>query len=134
MKKVIYIRETFDTKAARFNKLSTSLEVEFHETNENVFKKGDKGQYFYIVLEGCYYIETENAKDKKKSKSIYYFPGDSFGEVSLIYDVPRGATITAQKASTLIKISKSAFNECGDVQKSIQYLNSFFENHSYFEN
>jgi CRP-like cAMP-binding protein len=55
-------------------------------------------------------VETESQKDRRKEKTIYYYPGDSFGEVSLIYDVPRGATIVANKDSTLIRIPKSVFN------------------------
>jgi cAMP-dependent protein kinase regulator len=92
-----------------------SLEIERHEISEVVFRKGDRGEYFYIVLEGIYYVETENQKDKRKEKSIYYYPGDSFGEVSLIYDVPRGATIIANKESSLIKVPKVVFNECGNL-------------------
>ncbi len=110
-----------------------NLELEKHEVSEVVFRKGDRGEYFYIVLEGIYYVETENVKDKRKEKSIYYYPGDSFGEVSLIYDVPRGATIIANKESSLIKVPKAVFNECGNLEKSIKYLNTFFENHPYFE-
>jgi len=30
-------------------------------------------------LEGVYYVEIENAKEKRKEKNIYYYPGDSFG-------------------------------------------------------
>jgi CRP-like cAMP-binding protein len=62
------------------------------------------------VLEGVYVVETESQKDRRKEKTIYYYPGDSFGEVSLIYDVPRGATIVANKDSTLIRIPKTVFN------------------------
>ncbi len=62
------------------------------------------------MLEGVYVVETESQKDRRKEKTIYYYPGDSFGEVSLIYDVPRGATIVANKDSTLIRIPKTVFN------------------------
>ena len=75
-----------------------------------MFKKGDKGEYFYIVLEGAYCVELINQKERKKSKQIFYYPGDSFGEVSLIYDVPRGATIVADQNSCLIRIPKDIFN------------------------
>lgn len=75
-----------------------------------VFEKGDEGNHFYIVLEGVYCVEVENTKDGKKERQIYYYPGDSFGEVSLIYDVPRGTRIVAEKNSSLITIKKEIFN------------------------
>lgn len=56
-----------------------------------------------------------NQKERKKSKQIFYYPGDSFGEVSLIYDVPRGATIIADQSSSVIRIPKDIFNECGNL-------------------
>lgn len=60
-----------------------------------LFDKGDEGELFYIVLEGAYCVETEIIKDGKKDRPIYYYSSDSFGEVSLIYNVPRGTRIVA---------------------------------------
>lgn len=108
--KVIFIKESFDLASPSFSRLAAHLELENHQIHEIVFRKGDKGEYFYIVLEGVYCVESENAKDRRKEKNIYYYPGDSFGEVSLIYDVPRGATIVANKDSALIRIPKQVFN------------------------
>ena len=64
--KVIFIKESFDLKSPHFAKLAISLELEKHGISEVVFRKGDRGEYFYIVLEGIYYVETENQKDKRK--------------------------------------------------------------------
>lgn len=51
----------------------------------------------------------------------------------MIYDVPRGATIVADQNSYVVRIPKDIFNECGNLEASIRYLNSYFENHPYFE-
>ena len=63
---MIFIKESFDLKSTSFSKLAINLELESHEQNQIVFKKGDKGEYFYIVLEGVYVVETESQKDRRK--------------------------------------------------------------------
>ena len=78
-------------------------------------------------------MEQDNLKEGKREKQIYYEAGDSFGEVSLIYDVPRGTRIIADVPGTLIAIEKEVFNSCGNLKSNILYLNSFFSNHSFFE-
>jgi CRP-like cAMP-binding protein len=106
--------------------------LEGHSKNQMVFEKGDEGRHFFIVLEGVYCVEVENLKEGKKERPIYYYPGDSFGEVSLIYDVPRGTRIVADENSCLLTIKKETFNECGDLRKNILHLNSFFAAHPFF--
>lgn len=39
-----------------------------------------------------------------------YAPGEGFGELSLLYNTPRAATITAQKESLLWKLDRDTFN------------------------
>ena len=36
--------------------MALHLELEYHQIHQIVFKKGDKGEYFYIVLEGVYCV------------------------------------------------------------------------------
>lgn len=43
-----------------------SLSIENHTYNSIVFRKGDQGEYFYIVLEGVFCVESDNNKDKRK--------------------------------------------------------------------
>ena len=42
--------------------MAMHLELEEHKINDIVFKKGDRGEYFYIVLEGAYCVELMNQK------------------------------------------------------------------------
>jgi len=39
-----------------------------------------------------------------------YEPGESFGELSLLYNTPRAATITAKTDSTLFQLDRQVFN------------------------
>ena len=39
-----------------------------------------------------------------------YVPGEGFGELALLYNAPRAATITATQESTLMKLDRGTFN------------------------
>jgi CRP-like cAMP-binding protein len=69
-------------------------QVLLHETyavNEYVFRQDDPGDRFYIILEGAcgVLIETDRAVQEVRT----YRVGDSFGELALIQNQPRAASI-----------------------------------------
>jgi CRP-like cAMP-binding protein len=56
IQKVLFIKECFDLTSPKLPKMALHLELEYHQENQVVFRKGDKGEYFYIVLEGAYCV------------------------------------------------------------------------------
>jgi MFS family permease len=63
-----------------------------------VFREGDPGDHFYVVEEG----EVEIAGKT-------FGPGEAFGEIALLRDVPRTATVTARADLVLRAISRDDF-------------------------
>jgi len=64
---------------------------------------------FYMILEG----EVEVAKNINNSESRLLKtlgPGDFFGEMALIHNAPRAATVTAKSALTTLELNKAAFD------------------------
>lgn len=43
-----------------------------------MFRKGDAGQHFFIVMYGKCFVQSEDDAPDKKTE-ITYYPGDSFG-------------------------------------------------------
>jgi cAMP-dependent protein kinase regulator len=39
-----------------------------------------------------------------------YSPGEGFGELALLYNAPRAATITADEDSSVLKLDRDTFN------------------------
>lgn len=73
-----------------------------------VIVEGDKGDALYIVESGrldCSKIIKGNNTHLKVYKS-----GESFGELSLLYNVPRAASITALEDCVLYKLDRDTFN------------------------
>ena len=64
---------------------------------------------FYMILDG----EAEVTKDINNSESrllTTLTPGDFFGEMALIHNAPRAATVTAKTALTTLELDKAAFD------------------------
>ena len=77
------------------------------ETGEAVFRKGEAGNTMFLVLSGAVGISDGDLSDENLLDTIG--PGDFFGEMALIANIPRSATVTALEATELIAIDKQRF-------------------------
>jgi MFS family permease len=70
---------------------------------ETVFREGDPGDRFYIVEEGRVeiWMDGERVADE--------WPGEAFGEIALLRDVPRTATATAAEETKLLALERDDF-------------------------
>ena len=90
----------------------------------------------YLVEDGeldCFRKENEQAEEKFLKT---YHPGDAFGELALLYNAPRAATIKSKTVAHLWVLDRNTFNYIvkdaaakrldmyEDFLKSVQVLNS----------
>jgi len=95
LKRVDLLRPLLSSELALVNQ---ALQEKTYKKGEVIFKQGDQGENFYIVHKGeCEGTKTE--KDEVEKFSLT--PGDFFGEVALLNDAPRLATITAIEDETI---------------------------------
>ena len=85
------------------------MEVQHVAENEQVIQQGDQGDRFYIVKSGKLKCLHNNAKGISEVVRMYA-PGDYFGELALLYNVPRAATIVAVTPSLLFTLDRTSFN------------------------
>jgi len=76
-----------------------------------VMASGDPTDSLYIVLSGRLKVLMSDAEGKEVILSILG-PGEFFGEMGLIDDSPRSASVTAIEACELLSIAKRDFKKC----------------------
>ena len=87
--------------------LAFTSENLIHEDGQFLFKEGEPGDAAYIVLKGkvSVFIETE-----KGSVEIAQLKrGDVVGEISILCDVPRTASVKAVESVQTLKVTKDTF-------------------------
>jgi CRP-like cAMP-binding protein len=82
--------------------------LETYDKGRVVISEGEMKEKFYIVFEGAVEV-LKNYAQKDQSLLAQLKPGDMFGELSLIDDLPRSATVITSKASRLLTINKAEF-------------------------
>jgi CRP-like cAMP-binding protein len=121
------------------NPSELAMSVEMHEFDKDiaVFKAGDTGDRFYIIIHGEVRIETNFIPDEsaesdsrnsgaddsgrrdkmKRSMSMdigHLGPGKYFGEMALVNDGERMATIVCNAHSIIMSIGKEVFHKIFD--------------------
>lgn len=78
--------------------------------NEAVIKEGDDGDVLFVVASGtlsCTKVFKGNTDPTFLKK---YEAGEAFGELALLYNAPRAATITADEECLLYALDRATFN------------------------
>ena len=84
-------------------RLSANLGVRRAASGELVVRQGDRGDRFYVIESG----EAEVEVDDRVVRVLG--PGDGFGEIALIRNVPRTASVRAVAPTVLFGLDRSIF-------------------------
>lgn len=77
---------------------------------ETIISQGDVGQEFFILAEGTTEITLIGEDGGPAQKVNELGPGDYFGELALLTNAPRSATVTAITPVQCLVLSRSDFN------------------------
>jgi CRP-like cAMP-binding protein len=107
------------TKHYMFSKLSDtdksniadSMSCEPYDKGEKVITQGEVGEKCYVVEKGKLDITIKNDGSKKGESVGSLTVGDTFGELALLFDAPRAASITCSTSVTLWAVTRSIFRE-----------------------
>ncbi|KAL0093284.1 protein kinase A regulatory subunit [Phycomyces blakesleeanus] len=90
------------------HKIADALESIQYEDKDVVLNQGDYGDNFYLIEDGeaTFYKKGKDGKERMVNKAI---KGDYFGELALINDRPRAATVVANGRLRCATLGKNAF-------------------------
>ena len=77
--------------------------LETYEAGIQIIKEGDSGEELYIVLAGRVVVSRQG------QEIVELHPGVHFGEMALVDQSPRSATITARDATRLLVVQRRSF-------------------------
>ena len=86
--------------------LAGRMDREYVPAGQAVVEEGDRGNRFYVVLEGLFSVTQEGRGERRLLR-----PGDAFGEVALAMDVPRTASVRAVVPATVASCDRATFDE-----------------------
>jgi CRP-like cAMP-binding protein len=95
-----------DMEEGLLGEVVTALRTRTAGVGEVIVREGDPGDRCYLVGEGRLTAYKGGASHEPVAE---YTAGDSFGELALLYDCPRQATVRAATACTLYTLSRLPF-------------------------
>ena len=77
------------------------------QPGEAVITQGEMGDSFYIIKEGQFEVWVE--RDGQKNKVAALGPGEYFGEIALLLDMPRTASVVSLGQGLVLQLHKEDF-------------------------
>ena len=90
----------------KLNQIAQHLQREEVPPGRQVVREGDRGERFYVVLQGLFTVSQEDLGPRRVLQ-----PGDYFGEVALAMSMPRTASVRALTPATLASCDRATFDE-----------------------
>jgi cAMP-dependent protein kinase regulator len=91
------------------SQISDALKTSQVEAGEIIIKQNDHGDVFYILEDGECYAEKVFTEGEQGEKVKEYKKGTYFGELALIKNEPRAASVIAKTDCKLLSLDRLSF-------------------------
>ncbi len=117
LKKIYLFQELSDDELMHILSIASA---KTYKKEEVIFKEGEKGDAFYVVLKGVVRISTDIPGLGEEALAILK-KGTYFGEMSLIDNAPRSASAISNTDTVLLKITDANFRKLIRSDHAIAY-------------
>ena len=100
--------------ASNLAAVADSMELRRFAAGDKIIEQGDVGTEFFVIAKG----DVDILVDGNKVNTLH--AGDYFGEVALIKDQPRNATVVAQVPTSCFVLDKDEFRSIIDASASFE--------------
>jgi len=90
-------------------KLAAHLEPVSVDPGAAVFRQGDPGDAFYLIVRGSFGIYVAGASGSAEKRVNTLGPGAPFGEMALLSGQPRSATVRADEDAGVLRLDRARF-------------------------
>lgn len=94
-------------EASKLKLLAFTSERLTFEAGQDLCRQGDMGDAMYVIVEGSADVSIETPGGPLKVAELK--KNEFVGEIAILCDVPRTATVTAREKTTTLKITKDLF-------------------------
>ena len=115
--RAIEILQPLDDRA--LEKIAGLFATEIHPAGRTLFQAGDRGDKFYILVRGAVDVLVPGASGGL-NRLRRLEDGDYFGEMALLYDVARSATIRTCEPCLLLALGREPFLELVEVHRALR--------------
>ena len=88
--------------------LAESSQERHYAPGQPVVCEGDPAEHLYLLLEGS--CEVSRSKEDSQESLAVLGPGQTFGEMGLLYQRPRSATVTCLEPTKVLEIPREALD------------------------
>jgi len=105
------VKNIFIFRALDSGQINTVIDAMFERevrTGDDIIKQGDDGDNFYVIARGTFAVYITGA-DGDSSLVCTFKDAGSFGELALLYNTPRQATVRAKTDGLLWAVDRRVF-------------------------
>jgi ATP-binding cassette, subfamily B, bacterial len=105
------------------SKLANQFELQRSEPGQIIVRQGESGEKFYVLVAGTVEVLSK-VRNEEESRALLS-DGDYFGEIALLFDAPRNATVRIKTITVYLSLDyhkfHKIFNELPDALRSNLY-------------
>ena len=96
--------------------LIEGLQVEEYKTGQRIIRQGDMGDALYVIVEGSAMVYRDGRARQEINRLGH---GDVFGEIALLANLARSATVQAVSSCTVLRISRDLVTELIGLERHV---------------
>jgi CRP-like cAMP-binding protein len=90
--------------------LAGKVEIREFEEGDHIVQEGEAADCLYLIREGqC--VVWRKGEDGSEEVLAKLGPGQTFGEIGLLFQKPRSATVTCLEPTTVIEVTRAALDQ-----------------------
>ena len=118
-----------DFSSGELDFFSSNVSIRYFLDQTVLFREGDIGDYLFFIVEGAVEVRLESEKSRRLIIGTFE-RGSCIGEMSIVDDYPRSATVVVKKPSELLLLTRNRFESIcrEDPSVGIKFLSGLTKN------